>query len=191
MRNLVVQNQVTLDGVFDNEEEWQRQFWEDSDEKERYTEAQITAFDALLLGRLTYQKLAAYWPSKTDDVGFADWINSIPKHVVSTTLDEGDLEWNARLITENVADEVATLKQQDGQDILLFGSGDLLHTLMQHDLVDEYRIWVHPVVHGSGTQLFTDESEPTGLKLVEVETTGSGVVVLTYRPAETDAEVDE
>lgn len=191
MRKLVVQNQVTLDGVFDKEEEWQRQFWEDSDKKVRYTEDQITAFDALLLGRLTYQKLAAYWPSTTDDVGFADWINSIPKHVASTTLDEDDLEWNARLITENVADEVATLKQQDGQDILLFGSGDLLHTLMQHDLVDEYRIWVHPVVHGSGTQLFTDESEPTDLKLVEVKTTGSDVVVLTYRPAETDAEVDE
>ncbi|WP_248910031.1 dihydrofolate reductase family protein [Halocatena marina] len=184
MRKLVVENKVTLDGVFDEQAEWQMQFWEGPDKMERYSKDHITAFDALLLGRVTYQGLAAVWPSMTDDVGYADWINRIPKHVVSTTLNEDDLSWNAQLITENVVDEVIALKQQSGEDILLVGSGDLLQTLMEHSLIDEYRIWVHPVVHGSGTQLFTDESEPTGLKLVEMETTGSGVVVLTYQPAE-------
>lgn len=184
MRKLVVDQKITLDGVFDNLEEWQMRSWEDRGEMLRYAEDHITEFDALLLGRVTYEGLATVWPSLTDDVGYADWINSIPKYVVSTTLDEDDLEWNAQLITENVVDEVDALKQQSGEDVLLVGSGDLMHTLMQHDLIDEYRIWIHPVVHGRGTQLFTDQSEPTGLKLVKTETPGSGNVVLTYRPAE-------
>lgn len=184
MRKLVVDQKITLDGVFDQLEEWQMRSWADRGEMLRYAADHTTEFDALLLGRVTYQGLAAVWPSMTDDVGYADWINRIPKHVVSTTLDEDDLEWNARLITENVVDEITGLKQQSGEDILLSGSRDLMHTLMQHDLIDEYRIWIHPVVHGRGTQLFTDESEPTGLKLVETETPGSGVVVLTYEPVE-------
>lgn len=184
MRKLIVKNTITLDGVFDNQDEWLMQFWEDSEELKRYSKDDITEFDALLLGRVTYEGLSAVWPSSTDEMGYADWINSIPKHVVSTTLREDDLEWNARLITENVVDEVAALKQQDGQDILLSGSGDLLHTLMQHDLVDEYQLMVHPLVLGTGKRLFTDESVPTDLKLVETETTDSGVVDLTYEPAE-------
>ncbi|WP_313691732.1 dihydrofolate reductase family protein [Halorarum halobium] len=184
MRKLVVENKVTLDGIFDKQAEWQMQFWNGPDEMARYSKEHITAFDALLLGRVTYQGLSAVWPAMTDDVGYADWINEIPKHVVSTTLDEDDLEWNAQLIAENVVDEIAALKQQSGADILLVGSGELLQTLMEHRLVDEYRFMVHPVVHGSGTQLFTDESVPAGLELVETETIGSGVVDLTYEPAE-------
>lgn len=188
MKKLVVENKVTLDGVFDKQAEWQMQFWEDPEEMVRYSKDHISEFDTLLLGRVTYQGLSAVWPSMTDDVGYADWINSIPKHVVSTTLDEDDLSWNAQLITENVVDEIAALKQQSGEDILLVGSGDLLQTLMEYSLIDEYRIWVHPVVHGSGTQLFTDENKPTGLALVEMETTSSGVVILQYQPATIEEE---
>ncbi|WP_227380103.1 dihydrofolate reductase family protein [Haladaptatus halobius] len=183
MRKLIVENKVTLDGVFDKQAEWQMQFWEDPDELVRYSKDHITEFDALLLGRVTYQGLAAVWPSMTDDVGYADWINSVPKHVASTTLDTDEMEWNARLITGNVTDEVAALKREDGRDILMVGSGELLETLMQQDLVDEYRLMVHPVVQGSGKLLFEGTNEPTTMSLVDTETFSSGVVVLTYEPA--------
>ncbi|WP_227377827.1 dihydrofolate reductase family protein [Haladaptatus halobius] len=188
MRKLVVENKVTLDGVFDKQAEWQMQFWEDPDELVCHSKDHITEFDTLLLGRVTYQGLAAVWPSMTDDVGYADWINSVPKHVVSTTLATDEMEWNARLITENVTDEVAALKRQPGRDILMVGSGELLETLMQQDLVDEYRLMVHPVVQGSGKRLFENANAPTTMNLVDTEVVGSGVVVLTYEPSE---EVDD
>jgi len=109
-------------------------------------------------------------------------MNSLPKFVVSTTLEE--LEWsNSSLIRGDVPREVSKLKQQSGQDILIYGSGDLMHTLMQHDLIDEYRFWVNPVVLGSGKRLFTDGSSKTALKLVHTTTFSTGVVVLSYQPA--------
>ena len=117
-----------------------------------------------------------------DEGGFADRINSIPKYVVSTTLKE--LEWNnSHLMKGNIAEEVAKLKQQEGKDILVAGSGELVHMLMQHDLIDEYRIMVHPVVLGSGKRLFRDGSDTTVLRLVDTKTFSSGVVVLSYQPA--------
>ncbi|WP_227357454.1 dihydrofolate reductase family protein [Haladaptatus salinisoli] len=182
-RKLVVENKVTLDGIFDKQAEWQMQFWEDPNELIRYSKGHNTQFDALLLGRVTYQGLAAVWPSMTDDVGYADWINSVPKHVASTSLDTDEMEWNARLITGNVTDKVAALKRQPGRDILMVGSGELLETLMQQDLVDEYRLMIHPVVQGSGKRLFEDANESTTMNLVDTETIGSGVVVLTYEPS--------
>ncbi len=95
---------------------------------------------------------------------------------------------NSRLIKENIAEEVSKLKQQPGQDILMYGSAALMHTLMQHDLIDEYRIWVHPVVLGSGKRLFRDESDTTTLRLVDTKTTSTGVVVLSYQPAGKEGE---
>ncbi len=134
------------------------------------------------LGRVTYQGFAKAWPSMTDEQGFADRMNSLPKFVVSTTLKE--VEWNnARLMKGNIVEEVSKLKQQPGQDILVSGSGELVHTLMQHDLIDEYRLMVHPVVLGSGKRLFRDGSDTTVLRLVDTKTFSSGVVVLTYQPA--------
>jgi dihydrofolate reductase len=123
----------------------------------------------------------------TDEVGFADRMNSMPKFVVSKTLEE--VEWNnSRLIKENVAEEVSKLKQQPGQDILMYGSADLMHTLMQHELIDEYRNWVHPVVLGSGKRLFRDGSDTTTLRLVDTKTTSTGVVVLSYQSAGKEGE---
>jgi dihydrofolate reductase len=117
----------------------------------------------------------------TDEQGFADRMNSLPKFVVSTTLEE--VEWNnSTLIKENIPEEVSKLKQQPGQDILIAGSGDLVHTLMQHDLIDEYRIMVHPVVLGSGKRLFRDGSDTKVLRLVDTKTFSSGIVVLSYEP---------
>jgi len=130
---------------------------------------------------VTYQGFAKAWPTITDEAGFADRMNSLPKFVVSTTLEE--VEWNnSTLIKENIAEEVAKLKQQPGQDILVAGSGDLVHTLMQHDLIDEYRLMVHPVVLGSGKRLFREGTNTLKLQLSETKSFSSGNVVLTYQP---------
>lgn len=136
--------------------------------------------DAFLLGRKTYEIFAAYWPTVTDEDGFADRMNSMAKFVVSETLEEAAWQ-NTTLIEGDVAEGVAALKQQTGRHILVFGSGELAQTLMQHGLVDEYRLMIHPIVLGSGKRLFRNGSAPTALRLVETETTGTGVVILTYR----------
>ncbi len=194
MRKVVLSMYVTLDGVMEDpggaegfeHGGWSMQFFDE--DAAIYAREQLFASDALLLGRVTYQGFAAAWPSMTDEAGFADRMNSLPKYVVSTTLDEA--EWNnSTLIKENVAEEVAKLKQQPGQDILIYGSGGLVHTLMQYDLIDEFRLWVHPVVLGSGKRLFGDGSDTTLLRLVGTKTFGSGVVVLSYQPAGREAEV--
>jgi dihydrofolate reductase len=120
----------------------------------------------------------------TEQAGeYADMMNGYPKYVVSKTLEE-PLEWNnSTLIKGNVAEEVSRLKRQPGKDILIFGSGDLVNTLMRHDLIDEYRLMLFPVVVGSEKRLFKDSIETKVLRLVETKTFGSGVVVLSYQPA--------
>ena len=180
MRRVIISTYVTMDGVIESPEKWSLKFW--NDEHAKYAHDQLFASDALLLGRVVYQGFADAWPSRTNE--FANRMNSLPKYVVSTTLEE-PLEWNnSRLIKENVAEEVSKLKRQPGQDILMYGSADLMHTLMQYDLIDEYRIWVHPVVVGSGKRLFREGSDTTVLRLVGTKTFSSGVVVLSYQPAE-------
>src|SRR5215207_5253882 len=124
MRKVFASEFVSLDGVVEDPS-WTFQF--SSEEQQKFKFDELFASDALLLGRVTYQAFAAAWPSMTDEVGFADRMNSMPKFVVSTTLDEA--EWNASLIKENVAEAIAGLKQEPGQDILVFGSADLVHTL--------------------------------------------------------------
>ena len=181
MRKVIASEYVSLDGVMEAPEKWHFPFLNEEMEKFKFDE--LFASDALLLGRVTYQIFAGAWPSMTDEEGFADRMNSLPKFVVSTTLQD-PLEWNnSTLIKENVAEEISRLKQQPGQDILLYGSGELVHTLMQHDLIDEYRIMVHPVVLGSGKRLFKDGSDTTILRLVGTVTFASGAVVLSYQPA--------
>lgn len=187
MRKVIVSEYVTLDGVFEDPGGgegtklggWSFQFW--NEEAAKYKFDEIFASDTLLLGRVTYQGFAKAWPSMKDETGFADRMNSIPKYVVSTTLEK--LEWNnSRLIKANITEEVAKLKQQPGQDILVAGSAELVHTLMQHDLIDEYRIMVHPVVLGSGKRLFRNGTDKKVLKLVHTKHFSSGIVVLTYMP---------
>ena len=183
MSRVIVSEFVTLDGVMEAPGEWQPPFWHDDMGKFKFDE--LFASGALLLGRVTYQEFAAVWPSITDEVGFADRMNSLPKYVASRTLQEA--EWNASLIKGDVAEEVSRLKQQPGEDILVYGSANFLDTLMQHDLVDEYRLMVHPLVLGSGKRLFKDGSHATALRLVDTKTFPSGVIVLTYEPAEQQA----
>lgn len=178
MRKVIVTMYVSLDGVIE-EPSWTMLYWNDQLAQFKFDE--LFASDALLLGRVTYQGFAKAWPSMTDETGFADRMNSMPKYVASRTLQEA--EWNASLIKEDVAEEVARLKQQPGQDLLVYGSAELVQTLMQHDLVDEYRLLVYPVVLGSGKRLFGDGSA-TSLKLVDTRTFSSGVVALIYHSAQ-------
>jgi len=191
MRRLVVSEFVSLDGVMEDpggaerskHGGWSHQFW--SEEAARFKFDELFASDALLLGRVTYQGFAKAWPSMKDDQGFADRMNGLPKFVVSTTLAE--VEWNnSRLVRGDVAEEVSNLKQQAGQDILVAGSGRLVDTLMRRDLVDEYRIMVHPVVLGGGKRLFGEGSDRKVLRLVKSKKFGSGVVLLFYQPARTE-----
>ena len=186
-RKVVVTEFVSLDGVMEDpggaegfeHGGWTMPYWNDEIGKMKL--AEILEADALLLGRVTYEGFASAWPSRTDEAGFADRMNSLPKFVASTTLKNP--EWqNSTVIEGDVAAEVAKLKQQRGQDILVAGSRELVQTLAQHDLVDEYRLLVYPIVLGSGKRLFGDGTH-TPLSLRETQAFGSGVVLLSYEPA--------
>jgi len=192
MKKLVVGTFLTLDGVMqapgDSKEDteggfrhggWQMPLFDDDAGK--FISEQIAATDALLLGRMTYQIFAAYWPNAPADDPIARKLNSVPKYVVSTTLKK--VEWNnSTLISRNLAEEVAKLKQQPGSGTLtVTGSGKLAQSLMRLNLVDEYELWIHPIVLGSGKRLFADGISPLNLKLVNTRKTGSGIVILNYR----------
>jgi dihydrofolate reductase len=180
MRKLVVTEFLTLDGVMEDPHKWSFPYW--NDEIAKFKHAETFACDAMLLGRVTYEGFAAAWPSRTDETGFADRFNSLPKFVVSTTLQ--NLEWNnSHLLKGNIAEEVSKLKQQPGQDIVIHGSATLVQTLMQHDLIDQYQLLVYPIVLGKGKRLFSDKKNAK-LKLAESKSMGSGVVLLSYQPAE-------
>jgi dihydrofolate reductase len=183
MRKLVATEYMTLDGVMEEPGMWSFPFW--NEEAMKFKSDELFASDALLLGRITYEGFAKAWPTMTDTGEFGERMNSMPKYVVSRTLQT--LEWsNSHLLTGDVAEAVSGLKQQPGQDILLAGSGQLLRTLMQHDLVDEYRLMLHPIVLGGGKRLFPDEGARTTLRLIDAKTTGTGIVILTYHPARND-----
>ena len=157
---------------------WSFEF-ERGEEGDRFKLDETLQSEALLLGRVTYQGFAEAWPSRTGE--FADKFNSMPKFVVSTTLK--DPEWNNTTVVKgNVAEEVSKLKEQPGGDIVIHGSARLVQTLLEDDLIDEYRLMVFPIVLGSGKRLFGDTGKATTLKLVDSKTVGAGVVILTYQP---------
>jgi len=184
MRKVIASEFMTLDGVMEEPQKWSLRYWNDEIAKFKFDE--LSASDALLLGRVTYQGFAAAWPKmakKEAEGEYAGMMNGYPKFVVSTTLEE-PLEWNnSRLIKENVAEEVSRLKPQPGRDILIFGSGDLVNTLMEHDLIDEYRLLVYPFVLGNGKRVFRDGIDNKVLRLVETRSFSSGAVLLSYQPA--------
>ncbi len=180
MRKIVVSEFVSLDGVME-EPMWTFEFG--SPEQDDFKRNELIAADALLLGRETYEGFAAAWPSAPPEEE-PERMNGIRKHVVSTTLEE-PLEWsNSTLLEGDVAEAVSTLKRQDGKDILVYGSATLAGSLMEHDLVDEYRLMVFPVVVGKGRKLFESGVENKPLTLVDTQTFPTGVVVLTYEPGE-------
>jgi dihydrofolate reductase len=182
MRKLVVTEFVSLDGVIHNPM-WTFPYW--NDEIAQFKGDESNASDALLLGRVTYEGFAEAWPKRTDEESGGVYFNSVRKYVVSTTLKE-PLEWNnSVLIKGNIVEEITRLKQQDGRDITVHGSGRLIQTLMQHDLVDVYRLLVYPLVLGKGQRLF-EEGATAKLNLVKSQSFSSGVVGLIYQPARSE-----
>lgn len=191
MRKIIVSTYVTLDGVI-QPIDWSAQSQDPASAEERGKYARDLLFeaDALLLGRETYEIFAEVWPTRTaaDDgpgeAGATDRINCLPKYVASSTLSE-PLAWNATLIKGDVPREVARLKEQPGQSIVMYGCGQLAKTLFEHNLIDEFRFWVYPVVRGRGTRLF-ENGVDADLELVDTRVFGGGFVVLTCRPKRVD-----
>ena len=192
MRKLIVSTFLTLDGVMQapggpGEDDsggfahggWSVNYW---DEKmgQIMTEAMSTPFD-LVLGSRTYDIFAAYWPNAPEEAG-AKPLNDATKYVASRS--RPTLEWDRSVLIEgDAAEGVADLKKEDGPELQVHGSGDLIQTLMRHSLVDEFRLWVFPAVLGSGKRLFADGAVPAGLKLVDNQVSTTGVVIGTYEPA--------
>ena len=186
MGKLVVSEFITLDGVIDDPggaEEFDRGGWafqfERGAEGDKFKLDETLGAEALLLGRVTYEGFAAAWPSRTDEVGFADKMNTMPKYVVSSTLEE--LTWsNSTRLDGDVSAEVAKLKEQVSGELLVAGSATLVQTLIEHDLVDELRLMVFPVVLGSGKRVFGETSDKKTLRLADSKIVGDGIAILTY-----------
>jgi dihydrofolate reductase len=195
MRKLVVSEFLTLDGVMQSpgypDEDpsggfehggWQMPLMDDVAGAEIMEG--MAATDALLLGRITYEIFAGYWPSAGGDDPMAETINNFTKYVVSTTLHE-PLNWrDSHVIAGDVPGGVAKLKQESGKDIQVIGSGNLAQTLMRHDLVDEYRLMIYPLVLGTGKRLFREGTPKTPLRLSDSKTSSNGVLIATYVPVE-------
>ena len=190
MRKLVVSEFVTVDGVMEDPggaEGFERGGWafkyERGADGDRFKLDEVMGSEALLLGRVTYEGFARAWPGRTDDAGFADKMNGMPKYVVSKSLERAD--WNnSTVLRGDVATEIANLKAQPGGSILVNGSASLVRALIENDLVDEYRLMVFPVVLGAGKRMFTDTDAPASMSLVEAKPVGSaGVLTLVYRRA--------
>lgn len=180
MRDVVAVEYVTIDGVMEDPA-WSDEYFNDELAKFQYD--QLFASDALLLGRVTFEGFAGAWPSMEETEGeFAVRMNALPKFVASRTLSE-PLAWNGTLLEGDLADEVAKLKRQPGEDLLIYGSGELVNALHPHGLIDRYALMVFPVTVGRGRRLFRDGTEKTGLTLTDVKTTGTGVALLTYSTA--------
>jgi dihydrofolate reductase len=184
---IVVTEFVSLDGVIEapgGGEDYRHGGWSfeinRGDEGDKFKLDETRSSSALLLGRVTYEGFAAAWPSREGE--FADKFNTMPKYVVSSTLDEP--AWNnSTVLKGDVAKEVAKLREEQDGDIVVHGSGRLVQTLIEHDLVDEFRLMVFPVVLGSGKRLFGETSDKKPLRLVDSKTVGDGVAILIYEPA--------
>src|SRR5918994_6503289 len=193
MRKLIVSEFITLDGVsqspgYPDEDPsggfeaggWQQRYFDDV--FGRAVIEGLAASGGLLLGRKTYEIFAGHWPKQPADDPFAKIINGLPKYVVSTMLTEPPWE-NSHLLQSDVSQAVGELKAQEGKDLRVLGSGELVQTLMEQDLVDEYALMIHPLVVGGGKRLFRDGNPRTSLRLVERTTTSTGVLIVSYVPA--------
>jgi dihydrofolate reductase len=179
MAKLVISEFLTLDGVMEDPS-WSGAYW--NDEIAAFKAAEMQAAQALLQGRVTYEGMAAAWPSRAGDPG-ADLMNSLPKYVVSTTLQ--DASWNnSTIIRDHVVEEVRAVKERYGGDLLVYGSGGLAQTLLDAGLVDGLNLLVYPLTLGSGKRFFRDGLGSVKLALREARPVGSGVVLLQYGPAD-------
>jgi dihydrofolate reductase len=192
MRKLIVSTFLTLDGVMQApggpEEDdsggfqqggWSANYWDDQ-MGEVMGQAMSRPFD-LLLGRKTYDIFAAYWPTAPEDAGGKP-LNDATKYVASRS--HPKLDWSKSVLIEgDAAEGIAALKKEDGPELQVHGSGNLIQTLLRHNLVDEYRLWVFPLVIGSGKRLFADGTAPAGLRLIDHKVSSTGVTIGTYEPA--------
>jgi dihydrofolate reductase len=191
LRRIVAAEYLSLDGIVEDpgptgefkHRGWTVPYW--NDELAEYQSELLFGSEALLLGRVTYEEFVASWPLRSGDP-FTDKINAMPKFVASTTLEE-PLRWNATLLQGDVIAAVRELKEQPGQGLLIYGSGAFVDTLTQNGLIDVYRLMIYPVALGSGERFFRDGGEMSTLKLTDATTTTTGVVILTYEPAEAEA----
>jgi dihydrofolate reductase len=186
LRKIIVTEFITLDGIIEapggNETAhphrgWQRPY--SSSEVEKYKIYELSSVDTLLLGKNTYEMFATYWPGQTGE-GFADRINQMPKYVVSQSLEKA--EWNNSHLLRDVAKDVAALKQSDGGDILVYGSATLVKALIHHDLTDELRLIVYPLLIGGGLRIFDDNRELKKFELKQSRAVDNGVLILEYQP---------
>jgi dihydrofolate reductase len=194
MRKVIVQDWMTLDGVVqapgapdeDTRDGFRHGGWSlpyFDDVAMKWTLGSISEAGGFLLGRRTYEVFAAHWPNASEDERpLSEPLNKTPKHVASTTLSE-PLEWeNSSLIRGDVAEAVAALKEQDGNDLVVIGSTELVRTLAEHDLIDEYRVMIDPLFVGGGRRLLGDDGVLRRLRLVKSEVTGTGAILATYVP---------
>ncbi|WP_223805993.1 dihydrofolate reductase family protein [Ornithinibacillus gellani] len=185
-KKIIATEFISLDGIMEDpggaektkHGGWSGQYWNEEAQKYKYDE--LFATDALLLGRVTYEGFAQAWPSMTDDDGFAERMNSIKKYVISETLE--DTKWNnSTLVKGNVIEQIAKLKQDAGQNMVIHGSAELINTLLPHQLIDEIRLMIFPIVQGCGKRLFKETTGTNHLKLLESKTFETGVMVLHYQ----------
>jgi dihydrofolate reductase len=183
MRKVVASEFVSLDGVVESPEKWHFPYF--NDQMGDAIGTAMAASDAMLMGRVLYEEWAAFWPDQDPDENpVAARMNGVRKYVVSTTLEE-PLEWqNSTLIGDNVAEEITRLKEQPGKDISISGSPTLVRSLLEDGLLDELRLMVHPIVVGSGKRLFEEGGDQQALDLVDSKTFSTGVLYLTYQPAQ-------
>jgi dihydrofolate reductase len=194
MPRIVVSQFLTLDGAMqapgdpneDRRADFDQGGWQPGYFDEVFGDFVMEGFAAtggLLLGRVTYESFARHMPNQPADDRVAGPMNEWPKYVVSTSLAE-PLDWrNSTLLKGDVPSEVAKLKKGSGKDIQVMGSGELVQTLIRHDLIDEYRLMIHPLVLGTGKRLFREQTPPTRFRLLEAKASGKGVVLLEYGPA--------
>lgn len=179
---------ITLDGFMagpDCELDWHFRSW--NEEMARTLSAQLDRADTILLGRITYKAMAKYWPLRTidphmprEDIQFMDMMNNYRKIVFSKTLTAVD-EWNnSQLVTGDLAMEIDLLKNQPGKHMIIYGSGQMIRSMMQMELVDEYQLWIHPVVLGKGKPLFRELQDQSSLRLLQTRSFMTGVVMLRY-----------
>ena len=183
MRKIVAGLFISLDGVFESPDQWHFPYF--NDEMGEAIESQMADSDAMLLGRVTYEEFAAYWPTQTSDgeVGeMANFMNDTPKYVVSKTLTSAEWKNSTLIDGARIGEELTRLKQQPGKNLSITGSGTLVRSLLRDGLLDELRLLIHPIVVGHGKHLF-DEGDQVPLTLVDSKTFSTGVLALTYQRA--------
>lgn len=182
MRKIVAGTFLSLDGVMESPDKWHFPYFDDK--MGDAVGSQMAEADAMLLGRVTYQEFASYWPQQTDETPGADFMNGVTKYVVSTTLQSVDAWQNSTLIDgTNFVAEIQRLKESPGKQINVTGSAKLVQSLLRGQLLDELRLLVHPIVVGGGKRLLEGETGQHPLKLVDSQTFDTGVLYLTYQPA--------